>query len=965
MVGFAHGKPTISPAKLPFIEAGQSVQFKSNTPVKWSLAPGSPGSIDENGTYHAPASVPVHNSIGGCQLLPDDHILNTRIDALPVHPKSNEWMALLPDTRFSYYPAWGTNIADSSTPRQNMHFLYSPDNDGKFEIPAWPDLKRENGIFSSPHSEVDRHVVTVDRESCKIFELYNNYPEGDNTQCPTCSAQGGVSYSGMSYGLPNGSSDAAGLLLAPLTIRLSEIRSGSIKHAARFTLSNSIIAPSSVWPSRAHAGAWGKIPYGTRFRLRADFDTSSFSPVAKVLLTELKEYGMIIADGGTNWEIQTSTDVTLDPVVEAALLEIRQRGPHAKDLQAVDESSLMLSDNSGQVNPANHFVRPEATATIVATELNNPSNISELTIPLRGVVLGVPSPAIWIQSGVKTQMRAWVSGTTNSAVTWSMSPQVGSLTSAGLYTAPLVDHPITTIVSAASGADPEAKATIAVTIMPAGEIRVKVGNATRAPGVPNHSAPDYGPDSEGHMWWRDQAGEVSWGVVLDDWRQNWPKQKDISLYYTSRYSFGDMVYRYLVPNGNYKVSIYFAQTGCNGRFPPEIRAPMNVEAQGQIVLRDFDIGSAINHNCLTPTVQSIPAEVKDNSLYFALRRVTTPKVLPSPLFNGYTITKDDSPAHLAIDPAKPNDVVPGDKTQLYPVGWYMSGDATWTLHGPGSINSDGLYTAPLIPPKMDEEVRVEAHSKSDPAKIASATFTFKTGEMTISPDKLTLVRSLSKQFAVTFGHANYTNLEWSLSPNVGSLSSSGVYTAPASLTQDTQITITARSRDLPDRSASTSILLKAAPEPIRINCGEGSAFTDAHGNRWVQDYGFSKDTMQNHLDVPISGTTPDMQPLYQSSRYRYAGDPFGYSFDLPNGRYSVTLKFADYGHNETGNYVFDVKLNDKKVLSHFDPDKERGPHWANDKTFETTVTTQKLRIEFLAEQGSALINGIEINYLGP
>ncbi len=964
MAGLAHGKPTISPAKLPYIQAGGTVQFKSNSPVKWSLAPGSPGSIDENGTYHAPASVAVHNSIGGCQLLPDDHILNTRIDALPVHPKSSEWMAMLPDTRFTYYPSWGTNIADSSTPRENLHFLYSPENDGKYEIPTWPELKRESGVFSSPHSEVDRHVVTVDRESCKVFEMYNNYPEGDNTQCPTCSAQGGVAYSGMSYGLPNASSDAAGLFVAPLTIRLAEIRSGSIRHAARFTLGNSFIAPSSAWPSRAHAGAWGKIPYGTRFRLRADFDMSSFSPVARVLLTELKEYGMMVADGGSNWEIQTSTDVTLDPAVENALLEIHYRGPRARDLQAVDEASLKISDNSGQVNPRNQYVKPEGTVTIIATDINNSENVSEVIVPLRGVIVGVASPALWMQSGVKHQLRAWVNGSDNNAVSWTMSPQVGSLSSAGIYTAPTVDRPTTTIVSAASVANPEAKATVAVTVMPAGDIRVKVGNASRAPGAPNRNFPDYGPDSDGHMWWRDQAGEVSWGVVSDDWNENWPKQKDISLFYTSRYSFGDMVYRYLVPNGNYKISFYFAQTGCKDHFPKDIRAPIHVEAQGQLILRDYDIGSAVNYTCLTPTVKSIPATVKDNSLYFAMRRVTTPKSLPSPAFNGYTITRDDSPPHLEIDPEKPHDVVPGDKTQFYPVGWYMSSDATWTLRGPGSISREGLYTSPVIPPKNEERVRVEAHSKSDPAKTAAVEFTLKAGSMEITPEKPTLVRGLSKQFTVTFGHATYSNLEWSLTPNVGTITSGGVYSAPESIAQDTEVTLTARSKDLTERSVSTTVLVKAAPETIRINCGEGSAFTDAQGHRWAQDYGYSRDTMQNHLEVPISGTTPDMQPLYQSSRYRYAGDPFSYTFDVPNGRYSVTLKFADYGHNEAGNYVLDVKINGKKVLSHFDPDKEHGPHWANDKLFETKVTVQKLTIEFLAEQGSALINGIEINYLG-
>jgi len=36
---------------------------------------------------------------------------------------------------------------------------------------------------------------------------------------------------------------------------------------------------------------------GQRFRLRADFDASSFSPEVQVILRALKVYGMILASG--------------------------------------------------------------------------------------------------------------------------------------------------------------------------------------------------------------------------------------------------------------------------------------------------------------------------------------------------------------------------------------------------------------------------------------------------------------------------------------------------------------------------------------------------------------------------------------------------------------------------------------------------------------------------------------------
>src|ERR1019366_8525409 len=107
-----------------------------------------------------------------------------------------------------------------------------------------------------------------------------------------------------------------------------------------------------------------------------------------------------------------------------------------------------------------------------------------------------------------------------------MSPTLGKLTAEGYYSTPSVNRPTLTTITAASKADAASTATIALTVMPAGTVRVKVGNASTAPGTPNKQSPDYGPDSDGNMWWRDQAGEMSWGVTTDDWYgEPWPQQK--------------------------------------------------------------------------------------------------------------------------------------------------------------------------------------------------------------------------------------------------------------------------------------------------------------------------------------------------------------------------------------------------------------------------------------------------------
>src|SRR5574337_2224120 len=82
----------------PTAQAGQTVTCSASGgtgPYSWSLTAGSAGSINAStGEYTAPATVTVHQKVGPCQMLPPDHVFNTRIDALPVDSNSSTIIAL-------------------------------------------------------------------------------------------------------------------------------------------------------------------------------------------------------------------------------------------------------------------------------------------------------------------------------------------------------------------------------------------------------------------------------------------------------------------------------------------------------------------------------------------------------------------------------------------------------------------------------------------------------------------------------------------------------------------------------------------------------------------------------------------------------------------------------------------------------------------------------------------------------
>ena len=83
---------------------------------------------------------------------------------------------------------------------------------------------------------------------------------------------------------------------------------------------------------------------GQRFRFKADFDISSFSPEVQVILLALKRYGMILADNGSSWFISGAPD----PAWNNDVLVNEFRRVTGSEFEAVDESSLMISPDSGQ-----------------------------------------------------------------------------------------------------------------------------------------------------------------------------------------------------------------------------------------------------------------------------------------------------------------------------------------------------------------------------------------------------------------------------------------------------------------------------------------------------------------------------------------------------------------------------------------------------------------------------------------
>jgi len=652
-----YSQPVISPSK-PIVAAGDSLQLTAtggSGTITWSLAPGSDGTINPlTGVYRAPANLVPAQKAGGCQVMPNNSVFNTKISAVPKHDSSDAWMSKIDKIQMiSPYIdcAWGLNIADNNTPSVPMHFHVTPGTDGNYQMLSWPDLKIECGYFSQPLDNEDQHVVTINKNTCQLSEIYDPYPIHFNPTCDTCNAAGGLKYYGNSFDLPTngGETDAAGMFLEPITLRLDDIKSGTIQHALRFTLTNNYTTRAQVWPATEYAYAnSGYIPYGTRFRLKDTCNLSSYSPTARMILQALKDYGMFLADGGGDFQIGADIDVASDPDVRAAFREITSSTINQLDFEIVDESSLMVSPSSSEVKYNNPYVVPKDYALVLAKD--SKGNTSTVSISLQAVTVGVPRTSVWIQSGTTYLFPSWVNGNSNQNVTWSMKPSLGTLNpSTGQYTAPSVTVPTTTVLTATSVANSSGKQDMQVTVMPAGVIRMDVGEEsvaaqfTSAPLDPYDSNGNYGPDADGNYWWKDQAGEGEARAFIDGWypRSDWPSTPDMGLYYTARFSFGnDMLYRFIVPNGKYKIHLMFANPNGSGTGTPG-QYKFHIETQGQLVKKGIDLCDIIN-GCaydLPGTVDIYPS-VSDNNLYFALRTLLDSTQAGEPILNAFSITLD-------------------------------------------------------------------------------------------------------------------------------------------------------------------------------------------------------------------------------------------------------------------------------------------------------------------------------------
>jgi hypothetical protein len=281
--------------------------------------------------------------IANCPMFPANNFWNARVDSLPTHPLSDAWIQSIGRSE-SFHMDFGSGeweggligipyniVTGSAVPKYEAEFYYPDESDaGPYPIPDNPNIEAGG----------DRHILTVDTETCTLYEIYDASFENGKWS----GGSGAIWDLNANVLRPETwtSADAAGLPILPGLVRYDEIAAGEIKHALRFTIEDTA---GYIWPARHQTSdpQDGIPPMGARFRLKADYDILGFPTEMQILLHAMKEYGIVLADNGSNWYVSGAPDERWDNDM-LHLLDVLT----GNDFEAVDTLVLMVDINSGQ-----------------------------------------------------------------------------------------------------------------------------------------------------------------------------------------------------------------------------------------------------------------------------------------------------------------------------------------------------------------------------------------------------------------------------------------------------------------------------------------------------------------------------------------------------------------------------------------------------------------------------------------
>jgi hypothetical protein len=398
----------------------------------------------------------------------------------------------------------------------------------------------------------------------------------------------------------------------------------------------------------------------------------------------------------------------------------------------------------GTITAAGVYTAPTpvvtAAATITAASKTDTTKTATATVPLTPISVAITTTPVAMVAGATQTFATTVTGdaTLNAGVTWSAS--VGTITAAGVYTAPTPVSVATATITAASKTDNSKTATATVTLTPI---------AVTIPTTPTAIA--------------GAATEAITATVAND----------------------------ITPNAGVTWSITSGGGALSAVTTTSVTytAPLPVTTATAVI---------------TATSKTDPT--KTATFTIPLTPISVGAISPATVNLGTTTTQAFTGATVAADSSNSG------------VTWSIS-PAT----GAGTIvSTTGAYTAPATVISSITTVTVTATSVKDPTKFNTATITLNPiAVAAVTPATVSLNGGGTQTFggaAVTYDGTN-SGVTWSISPATGAgtiVSTTGVYTAPAVISGTSPVTVTVTATSVKDNTKKSTATITLNPISLSI-----------------------------------------------------------------------------------------------------------------------------------------------------
>lgn len=260
-------------------------------------------------------------SLAGRQVFPTTNWWNLDVSAAPLDPNSANYVAWIGATRQLHPdfgpPPYGIPYVVVAGDQARVPVTFEYDDESDTGIPGLTGYPVPEEAKTQPHfiegdvpgggSSGDRHLLIIDRDRWLLYELFAT--RWNATAGRWEAGSGAIFDMNTNARRPETwtSADAAGLAILPGLVRYEDVYgTAEITHAFRFSTR---ATNGYVWPASHRAGSTaGAPPMGTRMRMKASKDISSYPAAMQKIFRAMKKYGLILADNGSDMYITGTMD---------------------------------------------------------------------------------------------------------------------------------------------------------------------------------------------------------------------------------------------------------------------------------------------------------------------------------------------------------------------------------------------------------------------------------------------------------------------------------------------------------------------------------------------------------------------------------------------------------------------------------------------------------------------------------